>query len=199
MKRKNFLFSIPLLAAFSLLISALPAMAQSTDNKAAEKVTFTMDGPEFREPKNGPQVLVPKNITVTRQMKADFFLYYFTVPVTEAEMKADDASADNKQILFAYLGYHPSFAEEIPKGVKEKQSKINEMPARTFAWKNAGRFYRETLVDTGRNLEPGTITDKVHFSYRGLTSADAKIADTIIASLKPFPAPAANKKSDKTE
>ena len=173
------------LALLSLgLTMASRLEAQSPQSKSGT-VIYAMDNLADLTTKNDPQVFVPKRITVTRQRKIDFILYYFTVPVTEEQMQKTDASADEMQFLFAYLGYHPSFPLEVPKGVREQRIKVGGLTARNFVWKNKdGNFCRETLIDTGQSLSPGTVTAKLHFSYKALSPAEAKVSDAIIASLK---------------
>ncbi len=133
-------------------------------------------------PMDAVQVSLPKGVSAEKRNGPDFFLYYFTT---------SDAANKKRQILFAYLGYYPSFPKEIPKGIKEQRSKVNGRPARTFSWKDGdGKLCRESLIDSGVSPIPDAkITYKVHFAYAGLTPEEAKLADGIIATLGPTPRP----------
>lgn len=113
----------------------------------------------------GPQVTLPKEVNVSKKEGPDFLLYYFTGP--------------RKQVLFAYVGFAPSFPDGIPKSVKPRKGEINSMEETTYSWKrNKTQFFRETLIKTGRH----DFAEYVHFSYSRLNASEAKVSDAIIAS-----------------
>ena len=162
-KMRNCLHNL-LVALVFALVSATPATAQG----GSVLTPFPM---------GEVQVLLPKAVTVSTRQGPDFTLYYFLTGKADKE----------RQVLFAYVGYAPSFPPDgVPRGIKEQPSKINGKPARMLKWKDKeGKAFCEILVNTGISLAPGTVSLKVHFSYGGLTEAEAKAAEGIIATLRP--------------
>ena len=119
----------------------------------------------------GFQVMLPETVVASKEAKIDFDLIYFML---KAQQK--------RQILFAYVGNYPSFADRSPQGVKEQQSRIGGQPARTLEWKDkAGRLCRETLVKMAQDNFPVY----AHFVYTGLTPAEARMSDSIIETVRP--------------
>jgi hypothetical protein len=144
----------------------------------------------------GPRVTVPDAVTVKKQRGPDFYLFYFVSgPPNEKERQ--------RQVLFAYVGWYPSFpSEDAPKKVKESSEHVGRAPSRSLRWQDSkGQHNRDILV----RLPPAhsTTPQYVHFAYRGLSDTDRKTADAIVAStLPPKPQkpeqPHGTSKSDKT-
>lgn len=124
----------------------------------------------------GPQVLLPPLVRATKKAGPDFYLFYFIV--------GEDRSSSpqkTRQVLFAYVGFAPSFPRDSPESVRETPGQINGKPTRTLTWKDSkGKLRREVLWKTGRS----DFVRQVHFIYSGLTEADAKLADSIIATVR---------------
>lgn len=118
----------------------------------------------------GVTLQLPKGVTTKKTDRADFVLYYFT--------------RKDHQILFAYVGGHPSFPLNAPKDTREQKGKVNGMTTRTVLWRGPkGGSNRETLVATGRE----DFARYVHFVYSELTDAEVKEVDAMIASAKVTP------------
>lgn len=122
----------------------------------------------------GATVALPPGVKAEKRRGPDFDLFYFT-------MAGKDAKGKPRQILFAYIGFAPSFPNAAPKGTPQMKEMANGYSARTCRWKTKnGRLCCEALVGTGRT----DWAKYVHFVYTDLTAAEEKTAEEIIASVR---------------
>jgi hypothetical protein len=149
-----------------ITLAIVPAFApEAHGQKAPTPKLFDM---------GGVTVTLPPGVKAEKRRGPDFDLFYFATGVKDAKGKP-------RQILFAYIGFAPSFPNTAPKGTPQMKEMANGYSARTCRWKTkGGGVCCEALVSTGRT----DWAKYVHFVYTDLTAAEAKAAEEIIASVR---------------